>query len=144
MEAKLEEYRKRHPRKPSEEKDRKAKEATNEKIKTMRENAARRTQAMNCKELGDELDNIICDEKGYIYGCKKIKELTNTQLDKLEKYVKSAYISDRCRKKRLNALKKIRKKLTGSSEKTYDKNDEQMITQRRIRRLQEEEQGLKF
>tara|TARA_B110000008_G_scaffold262804_1_gene285584 strand:- start:440 stop:859 length:420 start_codon:yes stop_codon:yes gene_type:complete len=119
-------------------------EETNKKLKTMQKNARRREQAMNCAKLTKELDNATCDEKGYIYGCKGIKGLTNKQLDRLEKYVKSVDVSDTCRENRLNTLKKIRKKLTGSSEKPYDKDDEQMITQRRIKRLQEEEQGLKF
>ena len=106
-------------------------------IQKHKERSKRWQAAVNCRELVKELDNATCDEKGNFYGCKKIKALTNKRLDRLEEYVKEADVTDKCRRKRLNTLKNIRKKLTGSSEK-------QMITQRRIRRLQEEEQGLKF
>lgn len=119
-------------------------EATNKNLEKHKERSKRWHDETKCKELVKELDNATCDEKGNFYGCKKIKALTNKRLDTLEEYVKEADVTDKCRKRRLNTLKNIRKKLTGSSEKPYDKNDEQMITQRRIRRLQEEEQGLKF
>ena len=42
-------------------------EATNERMKKMRENAKRRERAMNCADLVKILDNATCDKKGLIY-----------------------------------------------------------------------------